>query len=180
MLDVGCGDGAYTIQFKRKIVCRKIIGIEGNEKRIRMAKQNGVDKVVSANLEKKWPFPNESFDVIISNQVIEHMINVDNFISEIYRLLRPGGYCVISTENLSGWHNIGALVLGYQDFSHNLISKKHVGNPLSIHFGEKTSAWEKKAMSNEGDSMYPHVKIATYRSLINIFKAFCLTTGSNM
>lgn len=175
VLDVGCGDGLYTTLFKQKIVCSKIIGIEGNPTRIAIAKQNGVDKVVPAELEKKWPFPNESFDVIISNQVIEHMVNIDNFISEIYRLLKPGGYCVISTENLAGWHNIGALVLGHQDFSHNLISKKHVGNPFSIHFGEKTSAWEKKALSNDGDSMYPHIKIATYRSLINIFKTFNFT-----
>lgn len=175
VLDVGCGDGVYTVQFKKKIGCSEIMGIEGNTTRIMMAKENGVDKIVSADLEKKWPFPNESFDVIISNQVIEHMVSIDNFISEVYRLLRPGGYCVISTENLSGWHNIGALILGYQDFSHNLISKKHAGNPFSIHYGKKTSAWEINAMSHDGDSMYPHMKIPTYRSLINIFKAFDFT-----
>ena len=175
VLDVGCGDGRFTVQFKNKIQCKKIIGTEGNPARIKMAEDNGVDKVVSVELEKKWPFPNNSFDVIISNQVIEHILNIDHFIEEIYRLLRPGGYCVISTENLSAWHNIGALVLGYQDFSHNLITKKHVGNPFSIHYGEKTSSWEKKGMGDSGDSMYPHIKIATYKSLINIFKAFDFT-----
>lgn len=172
VLDVGCGDGEFTMQFKQKIACSKIIGIDGDKKRIIMARKNGVDKVIAADLEKKWPFPNQSLDVVISNQVIEHIVNVDNFISEIYRLLRPGGYCVISTENLASWHNILALLLGYQDFSHHLISRRHLGNPLSIHYGEKTGKWGDKISSSNDSLVFPHIKIPTYISLVNIFKAY--------
>ncbi|MDO8659004.1 MAG: class I SAM-dependent methyltransferase [Candidatus Parcubacteria bacterium] len=172
VLDVGCGDGKFTFQFKQKIGCRKIVGIEGDKQRIIEAKRNGINEIVDFDLEKKWPFPDKSFDVIISNQVIEHIVDLDLFISEIYRLLKPGGYCVISTENLASWHNIGALFLGYQDFSHHLISKKHVGNPLSIHYGEKTGGWGDKITKHDNSSIYPHIKIATYISLINIFKAY--------
>lgn len=172
VLDVGCGDGKFTFQFKQRIECSKIIGIEGDKQRIIEAKHNGVDKIVDFDLEKKWPLPNKSFDVIVSNQVIEHIVNMDLFISEIYRLLKPGGYCVISTENLASWHNIGALLLGYQDFSHHLISRGHVGNPFSIHYGEKTGGWGDKIANHDNSSIYPHIKIATYISLINIFKAY--------
>lgn len=174
VLDVGCGDGKFTMLFKQKIRCNKIIGIEGDKERIIEAKRKGVNKIVSTDLEKKWPFPNTCFDVIISNQVIEHIVNLDNFISETCRLLRPGGYCVISTENLASWHNIGALALGYQDFSHHLISKKQVGNPLSIHHEEKTGGWGDKALSGDHSSIFPHIKIATYKSLISIFEAYDL------
>lgn len=172
VLDVGCGDGKSTMQFRQKIGCSKIIGIEGDKQRIAEAKRNGVSKIVSADLEKKWPFPDTYFDVVISNQVIEHVVDLDNFISEVYRLLRPGGYCVISTENLASWHNIGALVLGYQDFSHHLISKKQVGNPFSIHHGEKTGGWGDKALLGDHSLIFPHIKIATYKSLISVFEAY--------
>lgn len=172
VLDVGCGDGRFTMQFKQKIGCNKILGVEGDKERILMAKRNGVDKVITVDLEKKWPFPDQSLDVVISNQVIEHIVKIDNFISEIYRLLRPEGYCVISTENLASWHNISALLLGYQDFSHHLISKKHVGNPFSIHYGEKTGGWGDKASAHDNSLVFPHIKVATYISLIQMFKAY--------
>ncbi|MEK7543287.1 MAG: class I SAM-dependent methyltransferase [Patescibacteria group bacterium] len=172
VLDVGCGDGKSTILFKKKIVCRKIVGMEGDTDRIKEAKRNGIKDIVTCDLEKRWPLPDGSFDIVISNQVIEHIFNIDLFISEIYRVLRPGGYCLISTENLASWHNIGALILGYQDFSHHLISKSHVGNPISVHYGEKTGGWGDKSKGNSHSVIYPHVKIPTYTSLINIFKAY--------
>lgn len=172
VLDVGCGDGLKTIKFKKAIGCGKIAGIDGLSGRLAAAKKRGVDQTTVVNLEKKWPFRNSTFDVIISNQVIEHIADTDNFIKEIRRLLKPGGYCVISTENLASWHNIFALFLGYQDFSHHLIKKGHVGNPLSPHFGEKTVTWSKNDNSGVDDTAHPHLKILTFRSLINIFKAY--------
>lgn len=174
VLDIGCGDGNNTFRYKQKITCRTIIGLDGDKERILKARDNGVDTAV-ADLEEEWPFPDEKFDVVIANQVIEHMIDVDHFISETYRVLKRGGYCVISTENLASWHNIAALFLGYQDFSHHLISKSHVGNSMSIHYGEKTGAWGDKKNIKLHSAVYPHVKIATYISLINIFKAYNFT-----
>ena len=172
VVDIGCGDGKLTSQFKEKIQCRKMTGIDGLGDRLKAAKQRGIDKIILANLEKKWPLPNNNFDVVISNQVLEHIIDVDHFIEEIYRILKSGGYCVISTENLSSWHNVIALAFGFQDFSHHLIRKKHVGNPFSLHYGEKTASWSAKDNSGVDDSLHPHVKIFTYRSLIEAFEAF--------
>jgi len=46
---------------------------------------------------------------------------------------------VISTENLSSWHNIFALFLGWQPFSLTNVSdrKAGLGNPLALHRGER-------------------------------------------
>lgn len=171
VLDVGCGDGQKSQKFKEKIGCTKIFGLDGVSQRLESAGKRGVE-IKKANLEKKWPFADKTFDVVISNQVIEHMHDLDNFISETKRVLKSGGYAVISTENLSSWHNIFALILGFQDFSHHLIKKSHVGNPLSPHYGQKTVSWSAVGNSGTDDTAFPHVKIMTLRSLIEIFEAY--------
>lgn len=174
VIDIGCGDGQKTIKFKKKVGCKQIWGLDGVSKRLEAAKRRGVDATVNADLEKTWPLKNAEFDIVISNQVIEHIVDIDHYISEIYRILKPNGFAIISTENLSSWHNIFALILGYQDFSHHLIKRAHVGNPLSHHFGEKTVVWSAKDNSGVDDTQFPHVKIFTLRSLINVFRAYNL------
>lgn len=175
VLDVGCGDGQKSQKFKEKIGCTKIFGLDGVSQRLESAGKRGVE-IKKANLEKKWPFADKTFDVVISNQVIEHMHDLDNFISETKRVLKSGGYAVISTENLSSWHNIFALILGFQDFSHHLIKKSHVGNPLSPHYGQRTVSWSATGNSGSDDTAFPHVKIMTLKSLINMFETYGFKT----
>lgn len=180
VLDIGCGDGQKTSLFKKKISCKKMIGIDGVSKRLTAAKKNGIDKIIVANLEKRWPLKSSTFDIIISNQVIEHVADTDLFIKEVYRLLKPGGYCVVSTENLSSWHNIASLILGHQDFSHHLIKKSHVGTPFSLHYEEKTVTWSKKDNSGVDDTAFPHLKIFTLKSIIKIFEAYSFVLKSKL
>lgn len=172
ILDVGCGNGQKTLKFIKKIKSKDITGMDGVAARLKAAKKRGVGRAFLTDIEKGWPLKNNSFDVVISNQVIEHLLDVDHFIKEVKRILKPGGYCVISTENLASWHNIFALVLGYQPFSTHLIAKSHVGNPLSPHFGEKTLTWSAKDNSGVDDTAYPHLKVPTYFSLIKIFDEY--------
>ncbi len=47
----------------------------------------------------KLPFPDSSFDYVISFQVIEHIKDDMEFVSEIFRVLKPGGEAIISTPN---------------------------------------------------------------------------------
>jgi ubiquinone/menaquinone biosynthesis C-methylase UbiE len=48
-------------------------------------------KQVIANLEKKLPLPNDSFDIAVCFFTLEHLENIDNFFAEVYRILRPEG-----------------------------------------------------------------------------------------
>lgn len=71
---------------------------------------------VKANLNEGIPLGDASFDCIVSLEVIEHVENHSRFVSELVRLLKPGGMLIISTPNtvtISGrWH---FFLYGYDD-----------------------------------------------------------------
>lgn len=48
-------------------------------------------------------YPDAHFDVVISNEVVEHLIDPLEFFREVHRILRPGGVAVMSTGNGRGW-----------------------------------------------------------------------------
>lgn len=52
------------------------------------------DRISTISTDDKWPYSNGFFDIVISNQVLEHVNNHDLFFSEIYRTLRDGGISV--------------------------------------------------------------------------------------
>lgn len=45
----------------------------------------------ACSIHEPWPFPDEHFEVIVSNQVLEHVQHLDRFLSELRRVLVPGG-----------------------------------------------------------------------------------------
>ncbi len=50
------------------------------------------------------PFENESFDTVISTQVIEHVRKPTAVVSEIYRILKPSGICILTAPFLVPYH----------------------------------------------------------------------------
>ena len=161
-LDLGCDDGALTLKLAAKIDTKEIYGVEIVDERIKKAQNKGI-KVKKFDLNNKFDFLDNFFDIIHANQVIEHLHNSDNFVSEIYRVLKPGGYAVISTENASSWCNIFASLMGWQIFSlTNFSSKKlGLGNPWSIHKNDEPSL-----------SSWNNMRIYNIRGLKEYFKAY--------
>jgi SAM-dependent methyltransferase len=162
LLDVGCDDGERTMAFARAIGTSKLSGVEIVAERAAEAEARGI-VVAQADLNERLPYEDESFDVVVNNQVIEHLADTDVFVAEIARVLRPGGYAVTSTENLASWHNVFALVLGWQPFSLSNVSSTRLGlgNPAAVHRGE---AWEYPAS-------WQHRRVFAYRGLIELFEA---------
>nr|WP_302578620.1 class I SAM-dependent methyltransferase [Methanobrevibacter arboriphilus] len=150
LLDIGCNDGIFT-----KILSDKIgytpYGVDFLEDLIVNARNNGV-LAKKANIDSGIPFDNSFFDLIVSNQVIEHVMETDNFFKEIYRLLKPNGYAIISCPNITSFHNLGLMIFGMQPVSFHS-SHIQVGNPL---FGTKIG---------ELSSGLRHVKIFTAPAL---------------
>lgn len=161
LCDLGCNDGEWTMKLAGKIGTSSVYGVDLTEKRLVVAKKLGVN-VFKSDLNNKLPFNSNNFDVIHANQVIEHLNNTDLFLSEIYRVLKPGGYAIISTENLASWHNVFALILGYMPFSLTNVTMKtaDLGNPLAPHNGEsfyELDTWQ-------------HQRVFTTRGLAHLFR----------
>jgi ubiquinone/menaquinone biosynthesis C-methylase UbiE len=151
LCDLGCDDGTWTMALAAAAGATELHGVEIVHERAKLARDRGI-KVVVADLNRNLPYAADSFDLVHANQVIEHITDLDKFLSEIHRVLRPGGVSVISTENASSWHNIGASVMGWQIFSLSNVSSKvgGLGNPLALHRGESgmISSWTHKTVFN--------------------------------
>ena len=132
-LDLGCDDGILTKQLADIIGTSNVYGVEIVEKSIAESLKRGI-KVSSFDLNKDFDFKDNSFDAVHANQVIEHLYDSDKFLSEIYRVLKPNGYAIISTENASSWCNIFSSIMGWQIFSLTNFSnlKNGIGNPISL------------------------------------------------
>jgi uncharacterized membrane protein YkvA (DUF1232 family)/trans-aconitate methyltransferase len=162
LLDVGCDDGAWTEIVRRKLGVRpaQVSGVELVTERVERARERGFD-VREGDLDDTWPFDDGVFDIVHANQVIEHVHRLDHFVDESKRMLRPHGRVLVCTENLASWHNIAALVLGYQPFSlTNISTLRPIGNRFALHGGEpsRVESWH-------------HVHVLSLTALRDIFDA---------
>jgi SAM-dependent methyltransferase len=132
LLDLGCDDGERTTRWADAAGARAVHGVETVARRAQLALERGVS-VMTADLGDPLPFDDQMFDAVVSNQVIEHLFDTDLFLAEAFRVLRPGGIVVTSTENLASWHNIVALLFGWQPFSlTNVSAVGAIGNPMGL------------------------------------------------
>jgi len=82
ILDVGSGDKFLKDPFEKKGFLYQGVDID----------------LIDLNNEQ-FSFANNSFDIVVSLAVIEHIKNTENFLNEIYRILKKGGFIFFSTPN---------------------------------------------------------------------------------
>lgn len=112
ILDFGCGDGFFAELVFGKGKIDIGLDLKKNE-RVKEAIKNKVYKKVVLYDGNKIPLPNNYFDTIISNCVLEHIPNLSQSIKEIFRVLKPGGY-FLTTVMTDCWENflLGKKLLG--------------------------------------------------------------------
>lgn len=91
LLDVGCGEGGYFHMYDDHKIRYKGIDIDSS-----VLKTEKQVKLASA---EKIPFPNNTFDIVVCMDVIEHVENDRAAISEIHRVLKTKGKLLLSVPN---------------------------------------------------------------------------------
>jgi SAM-dependent methyltransferase len=82
------------------------------------------------------PFRDGAFDVVVTLETIEHVLDPDALLAEAHRLLAPGGTLILSTPRLDSFLVIGSLLLGVQPPGVECSTRRRYGSP----FGEQRAS----------------------------------------
>lgn len=97
ILEVGSGTGNLIsiLVHQENISKEHIYSVDLSEIGLRMQKYG---KKIRANAEH-LPFANNSFGIVLCSDMLEHTLHYKRSISEMYRVLKPGGYLIFRTQN---------------------------------------------------------------------------------
>lgn len=116
LLDIGSGNGAFSIEVAKKLAADQLNVLDAldySEHWQRLGKGTGTEVNGQIfDLDNLLPFENECFDVVLSNQVVEHLYDPFTHLREIRRVLKDDGYAIIGTPNLSSLQYRVMLALG--------------------------------------------------------------------
>lgn len=115
VFDVGCGDG-FSLDLFRDVLGPDTLtaGVEMSDAAALRASERGHNVV--AGLFEETDLDNQTFDVIFSSHVIEHVASPSAFLDKIHNMLRPDGVVILDTPNVGstqrklfgrywgGWH----------------------------------------------------------------------------
>jgi 2-polyprenyl-6-hydroxyphenyl methylase / 3-demethylubiquinone-9 3-methyltransferase len=107
LLDIGCGGGLLSEPMAR--LGAQVTGADPSATNIEIASihaaQSGLDIDYRAATSGELKSAGESFDVILNMEVVEHVADIDLFISECAAMVRPGGIMFVATINrtLKAW-----------------------------------------------------------------------------
>lgn len=147
VLEFGCGIGTYVRE-----ICRytpHVFGFDIEIERLQAGRACGVEGLLAATAER-LPFVDGAFDVVFSNEVLEHVQDDRAACREIARVLRPGGRAVIFAPNRL-----------YPFETHGIYCRGQ------YHFGNKPFVnWLPDVIRNV---LAPHVRAYTARQLRALF-----------
>ena len=120
LLEVGVNHGTQTMAYHSQFAnSGRLEGYDWKDFRDESLKDSIVFTKVDIEQER-FPADDASFDVVVCNQVFEHLKNIYLPLSEIWRVLKPGGLLIFSVPNLSCWHNCLFLSVGRQPTTTNI------------------------------------------------------------
>lgn len=112
LLDIGCGGGLVAEPMAR--LGHRVVGIDASEKNIAVAslhaEQSGLSIDYRCTTAEDLLKTEQSFDVVLALEIVEHVADVDLFLHSVTGLLKPGGLLIMSTLNRTAKSYIMAIV----------------------------------------------------------------------
>ncbi len=100
LLDVGCGAGSDLRAFNK--IGWEAVGVETNQTACDHARTMGLEVIYGTIFDAN--FPDNSFDIVRLRHVLEHLDNPRKVLTEIKRILKPGGQVIITTPNIRSFN----------------------------------------------------------------------------
>jgi ubiquinone/menaquinone biosynthesis C-methylase UbiE len=98
VLEVGCGTGNYIIAIEKSVGC-SCVGIDPSEKMLAQARERSQQVQFDPGKAESLAFPEASFDLVFSVDVIHHVENRAAYYREAARVLKPGGLVCTVTDS---------------------------------------------------------------------------------
>lgn len=96
-LEIGCGIGSLVSELSSQGY--DITGTDISREAIAYGLKKHGDIKLGVQPAEALSYENESFDIVLSFDLLEHIAQVDKHVSEVWRVLRPGGYYLFQTPN---------------------------------------------------------------------------------
>jgi ubiquinone/menaquinone biosynthesis C-methylase UbiE len=96
IIDLGCGDGEMLRHVHAYLPNWQKCGVDISERALEFASADIPEGAFKTSLQQ---FPNEYFNVVFCGETLEHITELEAAIGDIFRVLLPGGYAVISVPN---------------------------------------------------------------------------------
>jgi SAM-dependent methyltransferase len=158
ILDIGCGLGVYVRKFRE--FSERVCGIDIDAKRLREGARTtpGLMLAVGEHL----PFRDATFDVIVLNEVIEHVRDDRATMGEAMRILRPGGrVCIYAPNRLYPFETHG-IYLGDRFVFGNMPLVNWLPNPLRNRLVPHARAYTKRGIRKTYRGLGARVLVETY------------------
>ncbi|MCP5104465.1 MAG: class I SAM-dependent methyltransferase, partial [bacterium] len=100
LLDVGCADAPYFDLLKKQYPGMNLSGVEFKDEIAAKGREKGRRIITGTIMDLD---AEEQYDLIIMNNLIEHVIDPLKELEKAYLLLKPGGYVILETPNTDSW-----------------------------------------------------------------------------
>lgn len=99
LLSIACSTGVIEEKIKNELGI-EVFGIDAAKNSLTTAKSKDIIATYG-NVSEYLPFKSETFEYVFAGEIIEHIYDTRLFLGEIHRVLKPGGYLVLTTPNLA-------------------------------------------------------------------------------